>query len=141
MDLDIEAYAATMAELAAAAGDGRAEVLARRGLDEDRWAEIDTYWQARLSEAMDEEGDGVAELLSVYAAAYEVAQRAQGEPIPIEQFALVTRLLQATGDIRASLSRAGVTMAQYTRATEHWSRRFADDPDLERRFDEAFRGG
>jgi hypothetical protein len=36
MDLDLEAHATVMAELAAA-GPARAEVLARRGLDEDPW--------------------------------------------------------------------------------------------------------
>lgn len=139
MELTIEAYAALMAELAAA-GEARAQVLARHGLDEDRWDAIDTRWQQRLSEALDEEGDGVAELVSVYASAYEAAQRALAPPIALEQLALVTRLLGASGDLRASLAKAGVTLADYVRGTEHWSRLLASDPELERRFDDVLRG-
>ena len=140
MDVEIETYAIWMAELASA-GDARAEVLARHGLDEAGWEAIDGRWQARLSEAMSEEGDGVAELISTYAAAYEAAQRSQAPPIAIEQFARVTRLFQATGDVRAALARVGVTMADYVRASEHWSRRMTEDPELEERFHRALREG
>lgn len=138
MDLDLEAYATVMAELAAA-GDARAEVLARRGLDEDRWDALDAEWQARLSEALDEDGDGVPALLAAYAAAYEAAQRALASPLPLEQFARVTRLLQATGDMQAALAREGVTLSDYVRSSEHWSRRMAEDPAEERRFQDALR--
>src|SRR4051812_32295039 len=101
-----------MAELAAA-GDAREAVLARHGLDEARWDAIDTRWQDRLSASIDVEDDGVPEILSRFAAAYQAAQRSFASPISVQQFARVTRLLQASGDIRASLSRVGVTMAQF----------------------------
>jgi hypothetical protein len=139
VDLDIEAYAAVMAELAAA-GDARSEVLARRGLDEDQWDALDSEWQARLSEALDDEGDGVPALVARYAAAYEAAQRALGDPLPLEQFARVTRLLQATGDMQAALAREGVTLSDYIRSSEHWSRRMTEDPAEARRFKDALRG-
>jgi hypothetical protein len=138
--VDIEAYARVMAELAAA-GDARGEVLARHGLDEARWEAIDTRWQDEISAAIDVEDDGIPEIVSAYAAAYEAAQRSLGPPISIEQFARVTRLLQASGDVRASLARASVTMAEYVRGSEHWSRRIAEDPEIERAFDEALREG
>jgi hypothetical protein len=138
VELDIEAYAAAMAELASA-GDARAAVLTRLGLDEERWDAIDTYWQDRLSEAMDADDDGVHPLVSIYAAAYEAAQRSLA-PISLEQFAEVTRLLHASGDLQASLSRVGVTLAEYVRGSEHWSRRIPQDPELDRRFSEALRG-
>lgn len=140
MDAGIEAYAQLMVELAAA-GDARAPVLARHGLDEDRWAEIDARWQEQLSEAMDEEGDGVADLLVRYTAAYEAAQRALGPVISIEAFARATRLFQASGDIRAALAKVGVSFSDYIRANEHYSRLMTGDPDLERRFHEALRSG
>ena len=140
MDLDVEGYARLMAELAAA-GASRGEVLARHGLDEARWEAIDARWQEALSEAIDVEDEGVPPILSAYAAAYEAAQRSLGAPISIEQFARVTRLLSANGDLQAALARAGVTMAEYVRGSEHWARRLAEDPELERRFDEALRGG
>jgi hypothetical protein len=139
VDLTIEAYAAVMAELADA-GEARAEALARRGLDDARWEAIDAHWQQRLSEALEQE-DGVADVITAYAAAYEAAQRALAPPISLEQFALVTRFLQASGDIRASLSKVGVTLADYVRGSEHWSRQLAQDPDLERRFNDVLRDG
>lgn len=140
VDLGIEAYAQLMVELAAA-GDARAAVLARHGLDEDRWAEIDASWQEQLSEALDEEGDGVADLLVRYTAAYEAAQRALGPVISLELFARATRLFQASGDMRGALAKTGVTFSDYVRASEHWSRRMTEDPDLEQRFHDVLRGG
>jgi hypothetical protein len=138
VDLDVEGYAAIMVELAATP-EVREVVLARHGLGEADWEALDNHFQGLLSEAMADDSDGVPEILARYAAAYEAAQRAQGEPISLERFAQVTRLLHVTGDIRASLARANVTMAQYVRASEHWSRLLAQDPELERRFDEAMR--
>lgn len=140
MDLDVEAYAALMAELAAA-GDARGEVLLRHGLDEGSWDVIDTLWQGRLSDAVDVEDDGVPEIVTRYAAAYEEAQRRFGELLSVEQFARVTRLLGATGDLRAALARTGVKLADFVRASEHWSRRIAEDPDVERAFEDALRDG
>lgn len=140
MDLDVEAYAALMAELAAA-GDARAAVLARHGLDEASWEAVDTRWQDRLSDSIDVDDDGVPEIVSRYAAAYAAAQRSFGELISVEQFARVTRLLGATGDLRAALARTGVKMADFVRGSEHWSRRIAEDPEVEQRFEEALREG
>ncbi|UQA55437.1 hypothetical protein [Polyangium aurulentum] len=139
MDLDLEAYATVMAELAAA-GDARTEVLARHGLDEDRWDAIDSHWQERLSEALAEEAEGIPALLAAYTAAYAAAQRALTPPMPLEQFARVTRLLQATGDLQAALAKVGVTLSDFVRSNEHWSRRMAEDPAEERRFQDALRG-
>ena len=142
MDDDIEGYARVMAELASAS-DARGEILARHGLDEARWEALDTRWQAQLSAAMDQdpEDDGVPEIVSRYAAAYDVAQRSIAPPISLARFAMVTRLLGASADLRASLSKVGVTMADYVRGSEHWSRKLAGDPELERQFDEVLRTG
>jgi hypothetical protein len=142
VDESIEAYARVMAELVSA-GEARAEVLDRHGLDEARWDAIDTRWQARLSVAMDQDpdDDGVPEILSVYAAAYGAAQRAIAPPIALDRFAMVTRLLEASGDLRASLAKVGVSLADYVRGAEHWSREIAGDPELERRFEEVLRSG
>lgn len=142
VDETIEAYARVMAELASA-GDARAEVLDRHRLDEASWEAIDTLWQARLSQAMDQdpEDESVPEILSAYAAAYGAAQRSIAPPIALDQFAMVTRLLEASGDLRASLAKVGVSLADYARGAEHWSREIAGDPDLERRFEEVLRSG
>lgn len=140
MTMTVEAYAKVMAELAAA-GEARAPVLARHGLDESSWEAIDDHWQEALSAALDVEDDGVPEILSSYAAAYEEAQRTLGPPISIEQFAQVTRLLHASGDLRAALAKVGVSLADYVRGSEHWSRQLAADSDLERRFHEVVQRG
>jgi hypothetical protein len=129
----MEGYAGVMAELAAA-GDARADVLARHGLDEASWDALDEAFQAELSAAMAAPDDEVPAVLSAYAAAYEAAQRALGPTLSIERFAEVTRLVSASGDVRAALARVGVTLAEYVRATEHWPRRMAEDDAIERRF-------
>jgi hypothetical protein len=140
MTLTIEAYAQVMAELAAK-GDARAATLARHGLDEASWHAVDTHWQDALSAALDPDDDEIPAILSDYAAAYGAAQRALSPPISIEQLAMVTRLLQASGDVRAALAKVGVSFADYVRGTEHWSRQFAGDPDVERRFHDVIRSG
>jgi hypothetical protein len=143
MALGIEAYAQVMAELASAGETpaARAEALGRHGLDEAGWEVLDAHWQEQLSAALDVDDDGVPEILSAYAAAYEVAQRGLAPPISLDQFAQVTRLLHASGDVRASLAKVGVTLADYVRGSEHWSRRLAGDPELERRFHEVVQKG
>ena len=142
MNPTIEAYAQVMAELAST-GDARDEVLARHGFDEARWEAIDTLWQNRLSEAMDQdpEDDSVPEILVAYSAVYHAAQRSFAPPITLDQFAMVTRLLDASGDVRASLAKVGVTLADYARGSEHWTRQLAGDAELERRFHEVLRVG
>jgi hypothetical protein len=142
MDSTLEAYTLVMAELASA-GDARAAVLARHGLDEATWEALDTRWQDRLSAAMDQdpEDDSVPELISAYAAAYEAAQRAIAPPISLDDFARMTRLLEASGDVRASLAKVGISLADYARGIEHWTRQLAGDPELERRFHEVLGGG
>jgi hypothetical protein len=83
--------------------------------------------------------DDVPALLTAYAAAYAEAQRRLATPIPLEQFAQVTGLVRATGDLSVALARVGVTLTDYVRASEHWSRLIVSDPALERRFDAALR--
>ena len=140
MDLDLPTYAAVMAELAAT-GAERAAVLARHDLDERRWDAIDTEWQQRLSAALDADEDGVPTLISEHAAAYAAAQRALAPSISLEQLAQVTRLLAASGDLRASLAKVGVALDAYLRGSEHWTRRIVEDPETERLYREALRSG
>lgn len=140
MDLDLSTYAAVMAELAAAGAD-RAAVLASHELDERRWDAVDTAWQKNLSAALDADEDGVPALVSEHAAAYAAAQRALAPPISLEQLAQVTRLLGASGDLRASLAKAGVALDAYLRGSEHWTRQIVEDPETERVYRDALRGG
>jgi hypothetical protein len=140
VEISVEAYAALMVELAAAA-EARAAVLAKHGLDEAGWERVDTHWQGQLSAALDVEGDGVGPVLSAFTVAYEGAQRALAPPITLEQFARVTRLLLAGDDPRAATAKSGVSLSDYTHGSEHWTRQLVTDPDLERRFDELVHRG
>lgn len=125
----------------AAGREARTEVLARHGLDEASWETIDAQWQERLSEALDaDDEDGVPALVAAYAAVYEQAQRELTSIMSLEQFAELTRLLQASGDVHASLAKVGVELGDYVRASAHWSGRMAEDPAIEQRFDEVVRG-
>ncbi len=133
---NVSEYAALSALLADPDCD-RERVLAARGLDEDRWAEIDARWQDRLSRAMDEESDGVPPLVAAYAAAFErarAAQRRDAAVISIERFAEATREIQRRGDPTAALAHVGVSLQEFLRANEHWTRRMLEDPELFARF-------
>lgn len=139
MDLSIEAYASLMAELDTTS-DERDEVLARHGLDEEQWDEIDTDWQKRLTAELEGDEDGVPLLVATYAAAYQHALRSRDPPISLAEFARVLKFFQASGDLQAALAKAGVTLADYLRSNEYWTHRMAREPDEEQRFYAALRG-
>lgn len=136
-DLDVAAYAA----LAAALSDPerpREALLAEHGLDEAAWAEIDEAWQERLSRAMDEEGDGVPEVVAAYAEAFAQAkQPAPGAALTLERFAEATREIQRRGDPAAALARLGIALSAYLEANAHWTRRMIEEPGLAERFRQA----
>jgi hypothetical protein len=44
------------------------------------------------------------------------------------------------GDLSAALATVGVSFTDYLRGSEHWTRRLAEEPEIERRFDAALRG-
>lgn len=131
---------AEYAELAAALAEpsaDRAAVLAARELDEEGWSALDRLFQDRLSRAMDDDGDGVPPLIAAYAAAFARARAAQAgdaEVISLERYADATREIQRRGDPLPALARVGVTLEQFLRANEHWTRRLLADPELARRF-------
>lgn len=140
MEITVEVYAKVMAELAAER-DERAEILSRHGLDEASWERSDAHWQDQLSAAIGAEGDVVGPLLSAFTVAYEAAQRNLAPPITLEQFARATRLLSVNDDPHAASAKAGISLADYARGSEHWSRRLVADPELERRFATLLRQG
>lgn len=139
MNVDLVTYATIMAELAEAP-ETRDAVLARHRLDDASFHAVDSHWQKRLSEDMVATIADVPALLTQYTEAYAAAQRELSAPISIEQFARVTRLLQASGDVQAALAKVGVSFADYVRGSEHWSKCMVADPDVERQFREALRG-
>lgn len=140
MELDLEAYA-VLAAMMAAAPERRDHLLKEHGLDEEQWEAIDDHWQDMLSEAMDDDdGDGVPALIAQFTAASSRAREQLSVPLGLELYAQITRQLQATGDLTATLAKAGVSLAAYTHASEHWNRSIVLDPELERRFVSALEG-
>jgi hypothetical protein len=133
---DVAEYAELCAVLADPTAD-RAVALAQRGLDEEGWAALDRLFQDRLSRAMDAESDGVPPLVAAYAEAFARAradlQKDRGV-ISIERFADATRVIQRRGDPLPALARVGVSLEDFLRANEHWTRRMLEDPALLARY-------
>jgi len=133
---DVDTYATITAELAQPETP-REVVLARHGLDEESWVALDHYWQDRLSSALDEDVEGVPPLIAAYAAAFErarAAARKHATILPIERFADATREIQRRGDPVAALKHVGVSLEDFLRANEHWTKAMISDPDLLQRF-------
>ena len=138
---DVERYA-QMRVLLAQAGDDRARVLAENGLDEERWEAIDDGWQLRLDASLEASGEDVPALVQRYAEAFARAQRdAPGRVLPLELFAHCTRAVQGARDPSRALLKLGVSLTEYLRANQHWSPRFAHEPELAKRFQQALRRG
>ncbi len=136
MSLDVETYAALTATLAEGERP-RADVLREHGLDEASWGALDRDYQDRMSRALDEEGDGVPELIARYAEAFERARRAlrqDKEILSIERFGDATREIKRLGDPMAALGALGISLADFLRANEHWTRKMLEDPSLLARF-------
>ena len=134
--LDIRAYAALVAALATA-DRPRAAVLAAQGLDEAGWEALDDLHQARLSRALDDDGDGVPPLVAAYAEAFAAARARSTRAatlLSIERFGDATREIQRTGDPTAALARLGITLDDFLRANEHWTARMVTDAELLQRF-------
>lgn len=136
--LDVTEYA-TLAAILADPSCDRDAILGARGLDEDAWNEIDRAFQDRMAQAMEDERDGVPPLIVAFAEAFErarAATRRTESVISIERFAEATREIQRRGDPAAALAHVGVTLEDFLRANEHWTRRMLEDPALLARFRE-----
>src|SRR5262249_55900028 len=108
-----------------------------RGLDETSWGAIDREFQDRMSRALDEDSDGVPAIIARYAEAFERARRAlrqDREILSIERFGDATREIRRLGDPMAALGALGISLADFLRANEHWTRRMLEDPALLQRF-------
>lgn len=133
---DVVEYATISAELAEPSCD-RARVLAAHDLDEEAWSEIDGACQEALTRAMESDADGAPPLVVAYADAFAQARARLNEGkgvISIERFADATREIQLRGDALAALSRLGLTLDEFLRANEHWTRRMMSDPELFARY-------
>lgn len=140
---DLEAWVTLSVELADPTVD-REAALRAHGLDDDAWEALDDDWQARLSAAEEaDDSDGVPPLVAAHAEAFARAQmaRTQGPPLDFATFVEVTRAIARQPDIAAVLRRFDITLERLLLSQGHWTKRMMEDPELEKRFDEARRGG
>jgi hypothetical protein len=139
--LDIEAYAMLVVELAEGARP-RDVILQAQNLDEAAWEALDAHWQAELSGAMATEEDGIPPLAAAYADAFRRARaafRTDSEVLSIERYAHAMREIQQRGDPTAALAHAGIPLAAFLKASEHWMQRMASDPAILERFRRAMK--
>ena len=137
--LDVRAYAALLAALANA-GPSRAAVLGAHGLDEASWGELDDAWQAQLSGALDDEGEGVPALIAAFDEAFTEARAAGTLPLDLARFAAITRRLEAGADLEALLRESSLGLDDLAGANAYWRPRLARDEDLRARFEAAMSG-
>lgn len=136
---DLEAYATLSAELLDPDVD-RTAALAAHGLDEDGWEAIDEAWEKRLSEAGDDETDGVPPLIAAHAEAFARAQRARSKAvIPFARFLEAARELARGKDLSTALKRLDLTLETYLAAQAHWTARMLEDDALAKEFERALR--
>lgn len=132
------------AEISVALSSGRPseEVLAEHELDEQAWEHAEEFWQARLSEAMEAEHEGVPSLVAEYADAFSRAMpgpQGEGEAMSLERFALVTAAIRQGGDALAVMNELGIPVTDFLRANQVWTPKIASDPAIARRFLDAQR--
>jgi hypothetical protein len=134
---DVELYAALSTRLAHPDAD-RGAILAEHALDEAAWEAIDQVWQDRLSQAIEVHGEeeGVPPLVAAFSAAFASAQAIDASAVlPFPRFVEATRaLMRGEADPNATLKRFGLSLAEYLRAQQHWTRAMAEDPQLLGRF-------
>ncbi|WP_437593396.1 hypothetical protein [Sorangium sp. So ce1000] len=138
---DVEGYATLSARLADPSAD-RAALLAAHGLDEDSWEALDDAWQARLSEA-DEDDDeevGVPPLVAAFAETFARVQRARSKgELSFERFLEAARAMKRGTDMATVLSRLDLTLEDYLSAQQRWTAAMLEDEALMARFQRAMR--
>jgi hypothetical protein len=136
---DVEAYAALAAALTAP-GAARAALLAAHGLDEDGWEALDDAWQARFSEAEDDDALGVPALLGAYAEAFSRAQLGLSPGLlSFERFLEAAREMRRGNDMATVLKRLDLTLESYLQAQAHWTARMLHDEELAAKFQRVMR--
>ncbi|WP_155798253.1 hypothetical protein [Sorangium cellulosum] len=130
--LDLQAYAAVAARLAAAE-EPRAAVLASARLDERRWLAIEQTWLLRLATSLLQQDRSLAE---EHDAALRAAQEAivAGRLPTLEVYAAVVARILSGRDPAAALAEAGLSPAAFACAQRTFGARIAEDPAFAARF-------
>ncbi|WP_437562831.1 hypothetical protein [Sorangium sp. So ce542] len=138
---DVEVYATLAARLADPGGD-RAALLAEHGLDEAGWEALDDAWQARLSEADEDDGDevGVPPLVAAFAETFARVQRGRARSeLSFERFLDAARAMKRGTDMATVLSRLDLTLEDYLSAQQRWTAAMLEDDELMAQFQRAMR--
>lgn len=130
---DLNAYASVAARLADGA-EPRGAVLAKAGLDEGRWLEIEKTWLLRVAvAAMQEDADLVREHAEAMAAA-EAALTPAEPPLPLDDYAALVAQIESGRDAAEVAAAAKMSLGAFTRAHRSWAARLAAEPALHASF-------
>ena len=136
--LDLETYARVLAELARGESSSSA-LLARYGLDEERWAALSTSCEAALDIA-DEGTDASA--LEQFSTVFARAQAEfSGGPASFDEWLEVLVALQRGESLTTAIERSKLTLDRYLATQAHWATRVAKEPDLMDRYRAALAAG
>ncbi len=125
--VDMESYAHIAAELAEQPR-ARAEVLARHGLSELKWLEVEKTWLLRIATAA---LAGDPTLGHEVDRAFIAAQDAAGGDEPacsVEVYARLIVRIEAGDELPAVLAAEGLSLADWARSCRAWAARIAADP-------------
>lgn len=125
---------AQIAALVAESPKDRRAVLARNGLDDARWTEIETTWMLRVATAL-LQGDTAPK--EAYDAAFQATRDGlggDGPSRPLADYARLQGQLEAGLDSSSVLTRAGLSLADWSRLVRAWSSRLAQDAALAETF-------
>jgi hypothetical protein len=127
--VDLATYAVLATRLAAGA-EPRPAVLARAGLSEVRWLEVEKTWLLRMATALLQ---GDLSLQHEHEAATNVAQaeRASQAPLlPIEVYAEIVAGIEAGRAPAEVLAGTGITLGEFMHQQRAWTARIAADKAL-----------
>lgn len=127
--VDLAACARIAAEVSERA-EPRATVLARAGLDELRWAEVEKTWMLRIAVALLQNDLGLGQ---EYDRLFAEAQQALGpsEPTrPLDGYASLVARIEKGEPAGIVVASEGLTLAEWTRLQRAWTSRIARDAAL-----------
>lgn len=129
LGVGLEDCARIAAEVAEKPRDRRV-VLARAGLDDGRWTEIETTWMLRLATALLQGDTGPKD---AYDAAFQAAKDTLGPTEPtrsLMEYARIQGSMEAGQDSSVVLAREGLTMGDWSRLVRAWASRLSEDAAL-----------
>jgi hypothetical protein len=130
----IETYARVMADIGA--GKPRGEVLAAHGLDEVRFEAIEKAAFADVGEGVTDAPVIPEADLRLDRAFREARDRSSDALLSIEEFARAAAVAQEGVQVSERLTKMGVSLQTFLKASGHYAPRLAREPELAARFNE-----